>query len=267
MHKERILQDNFIFTSMEIKKITIITLVIIGLVAIVAVALIFQIFKKEPAVISPDVSESSTIIPSLPIQTSVQYISIGDSNDVNKIKKSFSEFVKEPVKPDIVYTGVKIIKFTDTEGGLISLSRISSSIGINIPVMLADLVEDKDYDIFYCSSDGGRKDYGLILYARSMTNRSLGDEDYKKIAGQMKQWEDSMLRDLHPLLFPSLSFSKEELNQKLFFQDGKTRYAEVRMPDGTKGSINYKQLGDPLIITSSLDCLDKGIGYFFDTEE
>ncbi len=253
---------------MGIKKTTIITLAIVGLaVIIVATLTYYRTTEEELSTVPMDTPESSANIPSFPEQTNNQLVSIENPNDLDEIKKAFSDFVSEPAKANIAYTGVRVIRFADNKGKLLSLSTISSSLGITIPKTLADLVEDEDYDIFYCSSGDGEKDYGLILYARSAVGRSLNEGDYKNIVGQMKQWESSMLRDLHLILFPNISFSEPELGQKLLFRDGNVRFTEIQMPDGTKGSINYKQFGDSIMITSSLECLSNGSGYFFDIEE
>ena len=252
---------------MEIKKKTIIILTLSLALVVIAVMLISRLADKETSKIPVDVPKASTTIQLPSGKTRDSYANISNPNDLDEIKKTFSNFVGEAIKADISETGIKTIKFIDAKGMPITLAAVSSSIGITIPRTLSNLIEDKEYDIFYCSSGGGKKDYGFVLYAKSAVGRSLDEKDYNEIAKQVRQWESSMLRDLHPLLFPGIFSSKANLDQELLFRDGKARFAEVQMPDGTKNSINYKQLGDPVVIASTLDCLEKGIGYFFDTEE
>lgn len=256
---------------MNIRKLIIIVIAIVGLAAILFVILKFRTPVKESVPIStiPAVSPSlpSAVSSSLSSPTRDQYIKISNPNNADEIKKVFNGFVNESVTPQTDALGLKAIKLVDSQGKPLSLKAVFSEIGAAVPESLADFIDGKDYEIFYCPAGSEKKEYGLVLYAKSIESRPLDEKDYQNISDKLKQWESAMFGDLHSLLFPNITFPDAEVSQSLQFQNGTARFAEVQLPVGAKSSINYKQLGAPVIFASSLDCLNDGIGYFFDVEE
>jgi len=82
----------------------------------------------------------------------------------------------------------------------------------------------------------------------------------------MKVWEDTILPNLNTVLFPDIDFNEDSLNQKIEFRDGKYRYAEINLPGGEKGSINYDAIEYGIIVSVSPSCLDKVHPYYESVE-
>ena len=187
---------------------------------------------------------------SLPDNVSYSFVhNINDSAEVQKVYDAFISKAKTPTAKPLEWT-----QFFNPDKSVIPLSKADGSIGLNVNKAIAPILDDYDYELFYCTS-GNKKDYGIQLTIKYVPNYSgnvlTAAEKF------MKEWENTMLADTHSTLFPGIQFTSAALQQKLTFRDGKYRYAIVTLPDESKKSINYTFIGDYIVITSSQECLDK----------
>jgi hypothetical protein len=224
-----------------------IILAIIGIIILVIV-LVYVIIHKQP-------SDTKTVNPDTISATSAQLQLKNEEN----IKASFQNSTKEN-KPENYSSPVNIIEITDNiTHEAPELDVLSSSLKFHIPPSINQYLYQKSYLLFYCPDDSGKKDYGIGLNVRFP-----GSNPDTAIRAFMKDWENTMLIDLHNLLFPNITFSQDYLEKPLSFRDGSTRFAEVILPDGSKSSINYKISYQSIFISSALDCLIKGSDELFD---
>lgn len=246
------------------------TIIIIIIVVFTVVALISKFILTDKQETSPTPSNqfvSQNVPPALPDSERDQYVKVDNPKNSETAKKIFEAFANESAPESAICAGVKNIKVTDGNERRLDLTKIISSLNINIPETLLGLIDTNNFEIFYCPATSEKKDFGLVFYAKAREGKPLVADDYQRITELMRKWENTMLQDLHFSLFPDAHFSDEELGQMLSFQNGEARFANVQFSNGAKKSINYKQFGAPIVITSSLQCLNNAEGYFFDTEE
>lgn len=237
------------------KKIKIIIAFAI-IVVIAAIGIVYFSRNKQENTQKEKQPSSQAI--SLPFSEDV---SVGNIDNKAEIQKIFSKYTTEAVKNDIQET-----RFKDEGGKIIPLKKFSASIGFNVNSSIESIIDRNNYSVFSCAGKNGRKSFGLIFFVRTFEKNE--NVDYKRLyedaENRMKKWERTMLHDLHSILFPQIQFSGNQLDQNLAFKDGKYRYAEITLPDGTKSSLNYALLGDPIVISASVECMDKATENLFD---
>ena len=174
--------------------------------------------------------------------------------NIQNVQKIIENTKQEPISTQTAQDGSKLINFKDQSGNPIPLSDFEKTTGATINQLLRSYLDSKDYRIFYCPAENNGKVFGV--YFGYNVSKAYGNlyPDTKK---WMKNWEKTMLRDLHTMLFPDMIFSDSDLNQNLEFKDGKFRYAEVRLPGDKISSVNYHVSDNGVIISTSPSCLDK----------
>jgi hypothetical protein len=189
----------------------------------------------------------------LPAETSV------NPQNVQSVQKIIENTTQEPISSQTTQEGSKLVNFKDQNGKPIPLADFEKATGVAINQQLRGYLDNKDYRIFYCLEGNSGKDLGVYFgYNVQKAYANL----YPDTLAWMKDWEKTMLRDLHAVLFPDVNFSEGDLNQQVQFKDGKYRYAEIRLPDGKKSSINYHVSDNGVIIAASPACLEKLISIY-----
>lgn len=236
---------------------------IAGVVAVIFVAFAIFLFVRDKNGGGKKPSQQQEmIVPDLP--ESKKRIIINDTNNKNGIKASFEKYASGDKKA--TETVSRETFFQNKEGQSIDLNDFSEAMNISISPGVKNFIDSKNYSAFYCRKSDGAKEYGIIFNTKKfLGNEAVDHIDLdKKIRESISNWEKTMLKDLQPVIFPDLNFSSDQLNQKLFFKDGKYRFSEITLPDGKIGSINYIVLGTPIIIASSPECMDEALNEFFD---
>jgi len=173
--------------------------------------------------------------------TDISLPALSGANNDNKDNKDFAEF-----------------SYKGTNGQPVLLDDFLRASNIKIYPDFKKYLDQNNFTEIYCL-ENNQKSYGVIF---NVGRFGLGENfSYAQVKSAMSKWESTMLQDLSSLLYPQIEFSGEQLNQTLKFRDGKYRFAEINLPDGSKSSINYKIFGDPIVITTSQNCLAKVNAY------
>jgi len=180
-------------------------------------------------------------------------ITISDPSSSLDIKNSFDNFLTATQNDKTSKNDTQWLVITDKKGSPVSLGAFSTSIGFKINPGISNLLNTNNYNIIYCS-DGNKKDYGLVVNVRLFPNNPNIYQDMQRL---MKDWEKTLFQDTHSVVFPDITFSQSDLDQKIEFKKGTYRYADILLPDKKQSSINYNIVFDSIIITSTLDCLKK----------
>jgi hypothetical protein len=232
----------------------------IALLVIIAIALTIYNKLSSPPASSTDSSPNQQPTISL-FPTDVH--TVQNINDTAEIQSSFNSYRGETIPNEALETRVRDIKIADTEGQNAAIVDVISTLNATLPASITEIVDKRDYNLFYCPDYELKKHYGLLMNIK-FGNNPMTDE---AIVARLKQWEPTMLKDLAPVLFPDISFSTAQLTQPIQFKDGKYRYAEFALPDGSSGSINYVHYGSPIVISSSTECMTHATKHFFDPGE
>lgn len=171
------------------------------------------------------------------------------------VRDAFLGFINNPS------SDLRWAEFRDNKKDPVSLDTFSSAMGIKIDEHVRGLLERSSYDVFSCGIINGVKSVGMEIDAKTLANYK-GDLYQDKVKF-LKDWEKTMLPDLKNILFPEIDFSQKYLEQELVFKDGEYRYSNVELPNNMKSSINYEILGNPILISNSLDCIKKASYYIF----
>ena len=235
-----------------------IIIIFFSIIVMASAVIFFYFFQNKKVTTSQEAQPSTSVPVFLPFSKD---ISVNDINNEKEIQSTFSDYITGESKNDI-----QKIQFKDRQGQVVSLEKLSASIKFNVEPAIKNIVSKNNYSVFSCVGENGKKDFGLIFNIRRFRKDESVDYGklYKDTENKMKNWENSMLKDLHSVLFPNVQFSENQLNQKLEFKDGKYRFAGLNLPDGSNGSLNYTLLGDPIVISTSVECMDKAVGNFFD---
>jgi len=252
---------------MDRKKI-IITIVIILGVAVCGVV-IYRASNKTAGV-ATNSSESSNVtdstargsLPSQPapsVQPSrTDTIAVSNPTDKAVIWKAFNDFVSKNQSEPFTRT-----VFQDANNKSVSLPNFASAVGLAINGNLNNLLDQTTFNLFSCPSAAGAKNIGLVVTLKFMPDYK--GNLYQDETAFMKAWEKTLLPDTHNLLLPTISFTPEQLSQPLVFKDGKYRYADVVLPDGSESSINYQVVEDYIILSTSAECLSTASEGVYDT--
>lgn len=231
--------------------------IVVGIVAVVAVSatVLFLLSQKEKTVPQEQTQNSGNATPaSLPPQTEP---SVNQGN-VEQAQKIFGNITQETISDKTKNEGSKRVSFENQKGSPISLSDFKKALGVKVDPKLQEYL-DNSYQTFYCPEADGKKEFGVYLgYNMEKIYRGFTYD----VLDMMKSWEGTILPDLHSVLFPGIDFSEDGLNQKIGFRDGKYRYAEVDLPGGEKGSINYSTIEFGILISSSPSCLGNVRQYY-----
>lgn len=238
---------------MSFKKIFIATGIVV-IIAVSAIILYLSSQKKETVSQDPAQNKESAIPADLPSETES---SVSQEN-VEKAQKIFENITQETISDKTKKEGSKRVDFKNQKGNSISLSDFEKALGIEVHPKLQEYLDD-GYQIFYCPGPGEKKEFGVFL-EYNMEKIYVGFT--YDVLDTMKGWENTILPDLHPVLFPNIDFSEDGLNQKIEFRKGKYRYAELNLPGGEKGSINYDAIEYGIIIAASPSCLDMVYQYY-----
>ncbi|MCX6766797.1 MAG: hypothetical protein NT170_03405 [Candidatus Moranbacteria bacterium] len=232
---------------MSLKKIFI----VVGLVVIVAVSVtMFVLLSQKKGTISqePAQNQESAIPAVLPSKTDP---SVSQEN-VKESRKIFENIIQESISDKTKKEGLKLIAFENQKGSPIPLSDFEKALGVEMHSKIQEYLSN-GYQIFYCPGSGEKKEFGIFLeYNQEKVYIGFSYD----VLDMMKDWENTIFPNLHAVLYPNINFSKEELNQKIEFREGKYRYAGVNLPGGEKSSIQYQAVGDGIIVATSLSCLD-----------
>jgi hypothetical protein len=253
------------------KKTYIIITILVAAALIAAVYLIFSKNKEAP------VGETGNQpIGNLPIQMPQETsIRVKDINNPAQIKDSFQKYTEEDVKsfPLYVKEGIsQAYSVDDGKGNLADFEKFLSSVDAKVKPELANMAGSKYYGFFYCPNEKGGKDFGFTFELGGGDAQGLKsiNTEAKEL---MRQWEPDILKDLRNILFPGKKFTAEQINQSVVFKDGKFRYADINLPEGEKGSINYivniyppdhPSSTNSVSIATSRECLQKSLDSLFD---
>jgi len=242
---------------MSLKKIFIVTGIV---VALAFLAIVFFISpQKEKIVLQEQNENQENAMPAaLPSETE----SSGNLENVEKARKIFENISRETVSDKTKKEGSKRIDFKNQKGSPIPLSDFEKALGVEVYPKLREYLSN-GYQVFYCPGMGEKKELGVFLQY-NMEKIYVGFT--YEVLEMMTGWENTILPNLHTVLFPGIDFSEDNLNQKIEFRDGKYRYAEIYLPGGDKGSINYDAIEYGIIVAVSPSCLDKVHPYYESVE-
>lgn len=224
-----------------------------SILAVVALAFIFYFIlaKKQGAPENQPTDQSSV---TLPAETPA------NAENIQRVQKIIESTIQEPISKQSIQGGFKIVNLNDQNRDQIPFTDFEKAAGITINQKLRSHLDNKEnYDLFYCPGANGEKDFGLYLGDDMRNNYG---NIYSDSLIWMKDWEKTMLHDLHTVLFPYVNFSESELDKNLDFKNGKYKYAEIQLPGGRLSSINYEVVSSGVIITASPSCLDNMIQYY-----
>lgn len=230
------------------------TLFILVGIGILLLAVLIFLFVGKPWNNNAQNNQLSTPNPvALPTETE------NSQQNVQEVNTKIESVSSSSASQQAIKEGVESIEFKDAHGNKIPLADFEKATKISIVGQLKNYLDSKDYDMFYCPAAGNEKNYAIYFgYNVSKAYTNL----YPDTIAWMKDWEKTMLSDLHPLLFLGVNFSDSDLNQNLQFKDGKYRYAEIRLPGGKMSSINYRVSDNGVIITASPSCMDKLVNIY-----
>jgi hypothetical protein len=233
---------------MSLKKIFI----AVGIIVIVAVSVIVLYLlsqKKETISQEPVQNQESAIPASLPS---------GNLENVEKARKIFENITQETISDETKKEGSKKVDFENQKGNPIPLSDFGKALDVEIYPELQKYLNN-GYQVFYCPGTDGKKEFGIYLeYDMEKLYRGFTYD----VLDMMKDWENTIFPNLHAVLYPNSDFSENELNQKIEFRNGKYRYAELNLPGGENGSIEYNAIEFGVVVAASPSCLDKVHQYY-----
>ena len=184
---------------------------------------------------------------------------VNNQQNIQSVENDIKNATQEPSSQQAIKDGVASIDFKDQNGKVIPLADFESATGTSINKQLGGYLDNTDYHMYYCPADSNGKSYAIYFgYNVSKAYVNL----FPDTVAWMKEWEKTMLPDLHAALFPDVNFSAEELNQSLQFKDGKYRYTEVQLPGEKTSSINYHVSDNGVIISASPSCMDKLVNIY-----
>lgn len=250
---------------MDRKKIIVIVVII--LVAVCSVVL-YRASEKTAVVATPSAPPTitdSTARGSLPSQPSpsvqpsrTDTITVSNPTDKAVVWKAFNAFASKSQSEPFTRTIIQ-----EANNKSVALPTFSAAVGLAINGNLNNLLDQTTFSLFSCPSAAGAKNIGLVVTLKFMPNYK--GNLYQDEVGFMKAWEKTLLPDAHTLLFPGISFTPDQLNQPLVFKDGKYRYADVTLPDGSTSSVNYQVVEDYIILSTSAECLSTASAGVYDT--
>ena len=231
------------------KKIIIISIIGILLLGL-AIFLYFSSRQKTNVAEQPPIPKPAF----LPNDTSTSYLPISNSSNDQEINNTLKKITEEPISTDEKNKGIKWTRFGVDSSHIILLDDFSRASGLKINTDVKSILNGRSYEVFNCPNNAGGKDFGLTLYFKVLGSFSDSSLDLKK---WLAEWESTMFTDTHTIIFPNMNFTNADLKQDIKFKDGKYRYAEIILPDGSKGSLNYSMIGgNAIVISSSVKCLD-----------
>lgn len=159
--------------------------------------------------------------------------------------QDFQKFVTSPASAN------QLTQVVDNKDKIVPLDQFSAAMNIKINSTLNSFLNQYDYQLVRCSDYPNS--YGIMFNLGLFPDRP---NIYQETVANMKTWESTLFQDTYSAVFPNANFTTSEVaNQKLAFKDGQYRYAEVKLPNGTTGSINYSIIFDSITITNSPKCL------------
>lgn len=165
--------------------------------------------------------------------------------DQTQSKQEFQKFLTAPAPTN------QLTQIVDTRNKILPLNQFAAAMDIKINSTLNSFLDPYDYQLVRCADIPGSA--GLMLNLGLFPNKLHLYTDAQKM---MRNWESTLLEDTYPVIFPNAGFTtKSASNQILVFKDGQYRYAQVKLPNGTIGSINYSLIFDSITITNSPQCL------------
>lgn len=256
--------------SDSIKKIIIISGITLILVAALLIGLNW--YRKAGQTENGQNTSQNQNIPVPALPAGVGRVELVNINDPRETKAAIENYAEKVIQGEDVSgvendTVAKETYIVDKNGQTILLKKFSELAGFKINTELEQIIDEKKYSLFFCSGKNNKKDFGLILNIGrfSKDDEKINSQNLEnRIQDGLRKWEKTILKDLHPIIFPQINFNESQLNQNLVFKNGKYRYADVILPDGSLSSINYGNFGSPIIITTSLDCMDQATKSFFD---
>ena len=243
---------------MDRKKIIIISLSISILIVAVLFCYVYFQGKKQENLSVPN-QQSNEPTSNLPISESQNNTTdytpnagstnnnyyVEDSKNTEDIKNAFDEYLSSQSKDKLSWNAI-----LDEEKNPTSIDDFSSAVGIKIDEKINNLLRKDNYYLISCSNGSGM-DYGIAMSAKQYAGLYIDE------VGFLKDWEKTMLSDLHAILFPKVKFSQTELNKEMIFEGNldfnEPRFAKIN--DSLK--IYYNIIDEYLVIASSKPCMDK----------
>lgn len=233
------------------KKKMIITIGVVVFVLVIALFLISRfLVSQKSSIVVPSQEEKAVSLPLAEMKSQI----VDNPKNLNDINSAFSQSISQPVLEETKKHDFQLIEFKGKDNQVISLDDFTKATGLKINPDIKNLLKSDDYFLFYCFLPTNQKSFGIVFRLKLFESyRNL----YSDEARWMKEWEKTILRDTYKIIFPDINFSEVELSQEVKFKDGKYRFAEIVLPNGSRSSINYSIIGDYTVITSSKECLDK----------
>lgn len=239
------------------KKRVLIILVVILVVSATVLSL-FNMFRTKNQPLSEISQEKETVSGQLPISNQ-------ESRPFSEaeIQRQFNIF-KNNSTAKKASDGFLHIEMVGPEKNPIPLHTVMPALNIKLSQEISELLSPLDYQFFSCYSQTKPIGWGIGLAVGNPDKTSFTKENLdEEMIYRIRNWESRMFPDLHTILFPDMLFSPSELSQNIVFKDGSSRYADINLPYGERGSINYLTIGYSIFISNSVDCLKKGASELF----
>jgi len=171
-----------------------------------------------------------------------------------EIKTQFEKHANAAAEQTLSRTEIKY-----SSGQTVPLFDLAAPLSFRINPKVIEVLSQNDYQFFSCG-----KNFGIKIVAGNTQNIQRTKDLWEdEVRFRMSLWEPTLFSDLHAVLFPDATFSSQELAQPQEFKDGVFRYAEIKLPNGEKSSINYTVNNDYIFIATSSECLEKAADNIF----
>ncbi len=145
---------------------------------------------------------------------------------------------------------------------VVPLSQWLVSIGATIPSPLLSLLKDDRWVVYKCAASER-----LVFSTHTKLLPNYSGNLFADQVLYLKNWEETLVDDLSPVLFPNLSTTQKLLKLTPFVDGARNevmRYSTVRLPDGTNVKVGYMLIGDELLFGTDRQCIFEVQDQFFD---
>lgn len=140
--------------------------------------------------------------------------------------------------------------FDNEKGERIPFSKFSEVSGLTVSSDFQKIIDEKNYNLFFCTSKNREKDMGVLF------NAKIVKDYYEDSVKFMKEWEKTLITNSQKIIFSNVDIPNDVLQGQnvKFINNFYGKYAKFVSLDGMQRVIFYKVLDDSIYITSSLEC-------------
>lgn len=231
---------------------------------LLSLAIILIFITALYVLLQSDVDTAPTI-EVVPAMEETEEFDFGSQQSVTPlaIQNSFTQFLTAETESPSTWRTLSVA------GERVPLQDFLDAVEAEVASGILSLIDQREWMLNRCQLSQSDADRFIVLSLRFALQSNYPGDLYQDQIQNLRIWEQSLVEDTLPILFPSEYYGVKPKRITQFIDNQQYSYvnlrtAEVAFPNNQQMTIGYVFIGDELLVSNNIECLINAQEYLFD---